>query len=434
MIDSLKKNIEQEEIIIRELKTYFSMTPSSKTEENLVLSMRKSLINRLRIVNDSIPAILEEVSPVKKLDENKKEKNSLEKVRILRNGKNEGNMITLRKEDKERFLNETKMDLSVLKNIKNKAIIEKEANTEFRGSRGYVKLSNKFFLDYAQKLVAKGYFTDLKSDLSKANIDVLFASYVSMMLFSTLIALFGGIIISVILLFFKVGILFPFLTPYEGEILARIVKTSWLLIAIPIGTFLAFYYYPSSEKDSISKSIDQELPFAVIHMSAISGSGIEPSEIFKIIGRSAEYPALRKEIRKVLNQINLYGYDLVTSLNNVAKNTPSNKLSELLSGLATTITSGGNLSEFFEKRSETLLINYRLEREKFTKIAETFMDIYISLVIAAPMILMLLLVMIQISNISLGFTTAQLSFMIIGAIAILNIFFMAFLHMKQPKY
>ncbi len=169
-------------------------------------------------------------------------------------------------------------------------------------------------------------------------------------------------------------------------------------------------------------------------MSAISGSGIEPSEIFKIIGLSKEYPFLRKEIRKILNQINLYGYDLVTSLNYVSKNTPSKKLSELLAGLSTTISSGGDLSDFFEKRAETLLVGYRVDREKFTKLAETFMDIYISVVIAAPMILMLLLVMIQVSNINLGFSSTQIGIFIMLIIAVLNVFFIGFLHIKQPTY
>jgi len=94
-------------------------------------------------------------------------------------------------------------------------------------------------------------------------------------------------------------------------------------------------------------------------MSAITGAGIEPTEIFRIIGLSKEYPFLRKEIRKVLNQINLYGYDLTTALNNAAKTAPSEKLAELFSGLSTTITSGANLSEFLRK--EQNLCSYLID-------------------------------------------------------------------------
>ena len=102
--------------------------------------------------------------------------------------------------------------------------------------------------------------------------------------------------------------------------------------------------------------------------------------------------------------------------------------------LSSTISSGGSLNEFFEKRAETLLTEYRLEREKFTRVAETFMDIYISIVIAAPMILMLLLIMISISGISIGFTTQQMTLLIILIISAVNVLFIGFLQIKQPSY
>jgi flagellar protein FlaJ len=135
-----------------------------------------------------------------------------------------------------------------------------------------------------------------------------------------------------------------------------------------------------------------------------------------------------------LNQINIYGYDLVTALNNVAKNTSSQKLAELLNGLSATINSGGSLSDFFQKRAETLLVGYKLDKEKFIKVAETFMDVYISVVIAAPMILMLMLVMISVSGIQTGFTPYQLTFITIGGVAIVNLGFLGFLQTKQTSF
>jgi flagellar protein FlaJ len=109
------------------------------------------------------------------------------------------------------------------------------------------------------------------------------------------------------------------------------------------------------EKRSLEQLIELELPFATIHMSAISGSLISPKKIFEIIVSTGEYPTLQKEFTKMINEMNIYGYDIISALKNTAKNSPSKRLSELLNGLATTITSGGDLPKFFEKRSETLL-------------------------------------------------------------------------------
>ena len=61
------------------------------------------------------------------------------------------------------------------------------------------------------------------------------------------------------------------------------------------------------------------------------------------------------------------------------------------------------------------------------------MDLYISVVIATPMILLMILMMVSITGIG-GFSTQTLGVAIIGAVVIVNILFLTFLHMKQPAY
>ena len=430
MISDLKKNIESEMALIKEINSAIISADSAIGNDKAMLeAMISSLVSKLKIINSAIPAIMQDVYPNVKLSGGLENTNKTERIE---NFDNPGMSVVLNKKDKDEFMKQHKLAKKLLRKIQKK-IDNQEDDVQFKGARGYIKQSNRFFLKRSQQLIEKGYFRDLGKDIKKANLDILFASYVAMILFSSVISVIVGVFIAIFLMFFDISISYPFVMQYSGGIVSRL----WVLlipIIAPIATAAALYYYPSTERDSIEKRIDQELPFAVIHMSAISGSGIEPSEIFKIIGLSKEYPFLRKEIRKILNQINLYGYDLVTSLNYVSKNTPSKKLSELLAGLSTTISSGGDLSDFFEKRAETLLVGYRVDREKFTKLAETFMDIYISVVIAAPMILMLLLVMIQVSNINLGFSSTQIGIFIMLIIAILNVFFIGFLHIKQPTY
>ena len=125
---------------------------------------------------------------------------------------------------------------------------------------------------------------------------------------------------------------------------------------------------------------------------------------------------------------------MVTALNNVSKSTSSPKLAELFTGLSTTISSGGSLSDFFQKRADTMLTDYRLEKEKSIKAAETSMDIYISIVIAAPMILMLLLVMVSVSGIQIGFTPNELTLMTVGGVIFVNFLFLGYLQTKRGLY
>jgi len=374
------------------------------------------------IVNNSIPGIVREIviSEPKKEDEKKKaEKGEL--IKVSYNLPSKKKELTIKKEDREKFLRELSLSMSSIDKFKKK---KKSADTVlrlFKKPSLYAKTSNRIFSDLSKKIIEKPYIEELNLNLRKANMPYLINTYVSMAFMSALIGFFAGILAFIVLIFFSENI--------------KDILLSFLVIpGTPLVVLISFYFYPFLEKGSISKKINQELPFVAIHMSAIAGSGIEPSQIFKIIAMSDEYKYSRQEFKKVVNQVNVYGYDLVNALKNASRSTSSSRISELFNGLATTISSGGSLTEFLDKRADTLLFEYRLERERFTKTAETFMDIYISVVIAAPMIMMLMLVLISISGISIGIPIDMLGIVIILIVALINFMFLVVLHLKQPSY
>ncbi|MEK6890264.1 MAG: type II secretion system F family protein [Nanoarchaeota archaeon] len=422
MIEELIKNIDTEIDILREISTYNQrIENTNSSERRLLFEVNESLVNRMRIVNSAIPNILKNISVAKKLNE-KEINTNLEKINIKINGGGEKSVV-LNKGDKEKFLNELSISEKYISNLRHIVKKEVEDTAGFQKSRGYIKFANKIFFNYVRKMTKDGGFKDLNRFLRKANIEILLESYISLIFLTTLIASVFSIIGGTV-----------FFYMYTGAITQRIIISLAIIFLIPVATYFILYFYPSTEKDSLEGKIDQELPFAVIHMSAISGSGIEPSSIFKIIGLSKEYPNLAKEIRKILNQINIYGYDLVTALNNVSRNTPSAKLAELLLGLSTNISSGGALQTFFEKRAETLLLTYRLEREKFTKTAETFMDIYITVVIAAPMILLLIFILLSVGDFNIGISPQLGTVVLILLVGLVNLVFLGIIHLKQPAY
>ena len=321
-----------------------------------------------------------------------------------------------------------KLTLKRLGGKKEKIVKKKE-----RKPNRYVKMASRVFHNSSMSLIKKGLFKQLQRDLIKANLGFVPANYVSVIFFTTLLSFVLAIFIFLFFLFFNFIATFPFIIPITDSMGIRFLKVFWILFVIPIAVFIISYFYPSLEKKSIERRINYELPFASIHMSAISGAMIDPTKIFSIVISTKEYPYLQKEFTKLLNEINVYGYDLVNALRNLAFNSPSTKLSEFFNGLATTITSGGNLPEFFDKRAQTLLFEHRIEKEKEAKAAETFMDIYISVVIAAPMILMLILMMMRISGLGIGLSTNMITIVMLLSVTMVNILFLTFLHLKQPQ-
>jgi len=228
-------------------------------------------------------------------------------------------------------------------------------------------MANKIFQKKSKTLSKKKIFDLLKVSLIKSNMQFIPSNYLSIILFTTLLSVIFSIFIFVFFLFFNFGPALPIITNVTEDIGTRFLKTFWILIVIPIGTLIFMYFYPSLEKSSIQNKINRELPFATIHMSAISGSMVEPSKIFSIINSTGEYPNISKEFTKLINETHVYGYNLVSAMRNLAFNSPSSKLAELFNGLASTISSGGDIQDFFEKRAQSLLFEYKIENEKHTK-------------------------------------------------------------------
>ena len=352
-----------------------------------------------------------------------------EDEKILREIKNSEEQERKEKLDKE-MREMVNLEKKVLKRLKEKKKIPPKE--EIGKQSEYVKISNKLFSKTSLSLYRTPFFNSMKKDIIKGNLPFLPVSYISTILFTTILSVVVAFAIFIFLLFFNLQIDFPFVSMYSGEFLSRLTKVFWVLLIIPLSTFFIMYIYPSIEKNFIKGKVEQELPFVAIHMSSIAGSMVEPSKIFEIITMTGEYPYVSKELKKIINGVNIYGYNLVNAIKQTAINTSSYKFSELLNGISTTITSGGDLERYFEKKAQSLLFDYRLEREKYTRTAETFMDIYISVVIAAPMILMLLLLMIKISGFGIDITTQMITIIIITIVSVINVIFLTFLNLKQP--
>jgi hypothetical protein len=425
----IKKILSQQSKIIEELNALYSNLKKSRNSQgkNTILSQINSLKQSLKKTNNSLPSELNKINLATALPKEiliQKQKPVKKQVEI---------QIPVQQTTQPK-VEPLKIDLTSLEKETIKRLKKKEKNTILKKERKanrYVQISNKLFSNLASKLLNQKSSKVLKSNLIKSNLQFLPQSYISVILFTTLLSIGVAFLLFLFFLFFNISSQFPIIIPVTEGIALRFVKVFWLIFVIPILTFIALYVYPSLEEKSAGNRIDQELPFAAIHMSSIAGSMIDPSKIFSIILTTKEYPNIEKEFVKLLNEINLLGYDLVTALRTSALNCPSKKLAELFNGLATTINSGGDLAGFFSKRAESLLFDYRIDREKRTRAAETFMDIYISVVIAAPMILMLLLMMMKISGLGLQLSTGMITLIMVLGVTGVNIGFLTFLHLKQ---
>lgn len=328
----------------------------------------------------------------------------------------------LSEELKKKYIFELNIDRSQLDKFikeqrKAQGLVLKKEEYSVYSPNDVGKFANRYAKHYADLLISMypKFFTYLFNSFEKVNMPVISRTYVSMMI------LFSSISIpAAFVLFFLLNLSFGF------SILFVILMT----ILAPLVTFVGFYFYPSSLQGDRKKKIKDELPFALVYMSAIAGSGATPIAVFELLAESDEYPELQKEIKKILNYVNLFGYDLTTSLRNVAKATPSNELSELLNGLISTIETGGDMKNYLKNKADEALNSYRLERKKKAEALATYSEVYTAILIASPLLLIVTLAIINsIGGEMGGMNVSTIAWGgILVVLPILNIGFMAFVN------
>lgn len=419
MFEDIKRNLEQEKRIIQEARAIRRALLQEEEKKKFYTESINSLLRQINLLNKTIPELLKEWSPLNKTvqaisPKNTKTPEQIVKISYISPTTKEKRYITLNKKDKKAYLLQLKLSEENVSNVKKIDFLS--GKTIVKKPNPYARISNKLFRKHSEKMVPL--FSSLASDLKKGNVRFLLSTYLSMALFSAFLGFITGLAIFISLI----------IVNFEYLIHA------WIPIALPILILIMFYIYPAGESNSVQKKISQELPFATIHMATIAGSDIEPTKIFKIIAASKEYQNIGIEIRKVIAQVDIYGYDLVTSLKNVSKWTPNKKLAELFSGLATNIHTGGELKNYLEKKAENFLLDYKLERKKYIELAGTFMDIYISILIAAPLILMMMFIVMNVAGLGIGgFGITTLMVLSVAVIIVVNILFIVVLNVKQPK-
>ena len=282
--------------------------------------------------------------------------------------------------------------------------------------------ANKYMKKQAESLLQKHpkWFKPLFVHFKKVEINILSTTYVSMLLFYSLLS------IPLYLILFS--------------LLNLSFKLSWFLLPVFVlvaflATVAGFYFYPASLIGQRQKKIKHDLTFALIHMSAVAGSGANPISIFELLAESDDYPELKKEIKKILNLVNLFGYSLTTALRAISLTTPSEEFKGLLNGLISTIESGGDLRNYLAEKAKDAISTYRLDRQKQVEALGTYSDVYTSILIAAPLLIIVTLAIInsiggQIGGMSVTFV----SWMGIGVLLpLMNLGFMAFLQITQPE-
>lgn len=224
------------------------------------------------------------------------------------------------------------------------------------------------------------YFESIKPDMQKANMKISLREYVSISLASTLLFfVFSMIFTSFFLSFVSTfGIVFIALFTFT------------ISVGLSLGVLFYAYINPSMKAKARRRNIDYALPFATLYMSTASGSKAPPETMFKILAEFEEYSEISTEAKTIVRNIELFGMDLVAAIRKTIDNSPSEDFKELLWGIVTTYSSGGDIKNYLHERAKGFMQDYKRKLAEFSEKLSTLIEIYLTLIIVGSIFFVVL--------------------------------------------
>jgi len=201
-----------------------------------------------------------------------------------------------------------------------------------------------------------------KDYLEKAKIKIYPETYVSLMFFSAFLTIPVSVT-SVILLYYYAFIPLIFLVPFPAYVM------------------MGFMLVPLSKASDRAGNLEKELPFAAAYISVMASGGISPYTSFKRLAEVELMPSISSEAREIVKDVEIFGIDPLTAIENAAKKNPLEVFRDFLAGYASTVIVGGDIVHFLERKAEDIFkaraMRVKAAAERLGMLMETFIIIMV---------------------------------------------------------
>jgi archaeal flagellar protein FlaJ len=208
-----------------------------------------------------------------------------------------------------------------------------------------------------------------------------------------------------------------------------------VLVPMPLFVAIGFILVPMSRSGERASNLEREMPFASAYISVMASGGIAPYTSFKRLSEVKLLPVMRNEAREIIKDVEIFGVDPLTAIENAAKKNPLDIFKDFLSGYASTVIIGGDIRHFLERKAEDIFkaraLRVKAAAERLGMLLETF-------IIVNVMMSLCFYIMFSVQNIGVGgsagggdITTILLY--TFGLSPMLSLMFVYLAHSMQPK-
>ena len=183
-----------------------------------------------------------------------------------------------------------------------------------------------------------------------------------------------------IILLIAVLFLITYLTSFE-------IGGIYLILITMTYTFLI--YYPQIKEKNSYTDLNQELPYALRHMSIELKSGKGLHDTMLTI-KNSDYGSLSKEFTRVLEEIK-FGKQTEESLQEMSHRVNSEGLNRTIHQIIGTLRVGGNLANSLDIIAKDISFETQIKLKEYSQKLNSFILIYTFIAILAPVIILIML-------------------------------------------
>jgi len=254
---------------------------------------------------------------------------------------------------------------------------------------------------------------ELKDTLKKAGMKIYPETYVTMMFFAALLTVPVTVIALLLLYLYKLVFLV-------------------FLVPMPVFVMIIFMITPSMKAGERAHSLEREMPFAAAYITVMATGGIAPYMSIKRLSKVELMPATRREAREIMRDVEIFGVDPLSALEDSAKNHPLDIYTDFIAGYASTVITGGDISHFLESKTHDIFKARSMRIKAAAERLGTLLESFVIVMVLMSLCFYILFSVDAIYSTGVSMYSSMILYTYVFA-PMLSIVFIYLAHDMQPK-
>jgi flagellar protein FlaJ len=271
--------------------------------------------------------------------------------------------------------------------------------------------SYRLFGNLATKFL--GNIFEFKGNLKRAGMKIYPETYVTLMFLSAVLTIPVTVVALILLYLFK----FAFLV---------------FLVPMPLFIMIVFMVTPSMKAGERASSLEREIPFAAAYITVMATGGISPYMSVKRLCNVELMPAMRREAREIMRDVEIFGVDPLSALEDSAKNHPLDTYRDFMAGYASTVITGGDISHFLEAKTHDIFKQRSLRIKAAAERLGTLLESFVIVMVLMSLCFYILFSVDAIYSTGVGMYSTMILYTYVFA-PMLSLVFIYLAHDMQPK-